>query len=105
MNWDRIQESWKQLKEKFVLQWFRVTDDNGKGLQLIGAEMSGDDRSVDATGRLSPRRPRNAERVFVAHWLLNCRVEVGNLLTWSHDPSRLDGRSDLSRPDLSSKVS
>ena len=40
MNWDQIQVSWKQLKEKFVLQWFRVTDDNGKGLELIGAEMS-----------------------------------------------------------------
>jgi hypothetical protein len=28
MNWDQIQVSWKQLKEKFVFQWFRVTDDN-----------------------------------------------------------------------------
>jgi len=45
MNWDQIQVSWKQLKEKFVLQWFRVTDDNGKSLELIGAEMSWNDRS------------------------------------------------------------
>ena len=45
MNWDQIQESWKQLKEKFVLQWFRVTDDNGKSLELSGAEMSWDGRS------------------------------------------------------------
>ena len=40
MNWDQIQVGWKQLKEKFVFQWFRVTDDNGNGLELIGAEMS-----------------------------------------------------------------
>ena len=45
MKWDHIQVSWKQLKEKFVLQWFRVTDDNGKGLELIGAEMSWDGQS------------------------------------------------------------
>ena len=54
MNWDRIQESWKQLKEKFLLQWFRVTDDNGKGLQRIGAEMSGDDRSVTQPAAFRP---------------------------------------------------
>ena len=41
MNWDQIQVSWKQLKEKFALQWFRVTDDKGNGLELIGAEMPG----------------------------------------------------------------
>jgi hypothetical protein len=46
MNWDRIQVSWKQLKEKFVLQWVGVTDDNSKGLQLTGAEMPRDDRSA-----------------------------------------------------------
>ena len=45
MNWDQIQVSWKQLKGKFVLQWFRVTDDNGKGLELIDAEMSRDGQS------------------------------------------------------------
>ena len=28
-----------------MLQWVGLTDDNGKGLQLIGAEMSWDDRS------------------------------------------------------------
>ncbi len=54
MNWDQIQASWKQLKEKFVLQWFRVTDDNGKGLQLIGAEMSRDDRSVTQPAAFRP---------------------------------------------------
>ena len=87
MNWDQTQASWKQLKEKFALQWFRVTDDNSNGLELIGAEMSRDETERHATGRLSPRRPRKAERVFIAHWLLNCRVEVGNLLTSSHDPA------------------
>jgi hypothetical protein len=30
VNWDQIQVSWKQLREKFVFQWFRVTDDNGR---------------------------------------------------------------------------
>ena len=40
MNWDQIQVSWKQLKEKLALQWFRVTDDSGNSLELIGAEMS-----------------------------------------------------------------
>jgi hypothetical protein len=40
MKWDQIHVSWKQLKEKSVLQWFRVTNDNGKSLELISAEMS-----------------------------------------------------------------
>ena len=40
MNWVQIQVSWKQLKEKLALRWFRVTDDSGKSLELIGAEMS-----------------------------------------------------------------
>ena len=40
MNWNQVQVSWKQLKEKLALQWFRVTDDSGKSLELIGAEMS-----------------------------------------------------------------
>jgi len=44
MNWDQIQVSWKQLIESFALRWFRVTDDNGKSLELIGAEMSWDDQ-------------------------------------------------------------
>ena len=39
MIWDLIQVSWKQLKEKFVFRWFSATDDNGKALELIGAEM------------------------------------------------------------------
>jgi hypothetical protein len=42
MNWDQIQVSWKRLIENFALQWFRVTDDNGKSLELIGAEMPWD---------------------------------------------------------------
>ena len=40
MNWDQIQFSWKQLKEKFAFQWFRAMDDNGKGLELSSAKMS-----------------------------------------------------------------
>jgi len=45
MKWEQIRVSWKQLKEKFVLQWFRVTDDNGESLELIGVEMSWDGQS------------------------------------------------------------
>ncbi len=45
MKWDQIQVSWKQIKDKFVLQWFRVNDDNGKSLELTGAKMSWDDQS------------------------------------------------------------
>jgi hypothetical protein len=45
MIWDLIQASWKQLKEKFVFQWFRVTDDNVEGLELIGAEMLRDSQT------------------------------------------------------------
>ena len=54
MDWDQIQASWNQLKEKFVLQRFRMTDDNGKGLQLIGAEMSRDNRSVTQPAAFHP---------------------------------------------------
>ena len=43
--WKQVRVSWKQLEEKFVLQWFRVTDDNGKGPELISAEMSWDGQS------------------------------------------------------------
>ena len=45
MKRDQIQVSWKQLKVKFVLQWFGVTDDNGKSLELIGVKMSWDGQS------------------------------------------------------------
>jgi len=54
MNWDRIQVSWKQLKEKFMLQWVRATDDNGKSLELSGAEMSSDDRSDTQSAAFHP---------------------------------------------------
>ena len=39
MKWDQFRVTWKQLKEKFVLRSYRVADD-GKSLELIGAEMS-----------------------------------------------------------------
>lgn len=57
MSWDQIQVTWKQLKEKFVFQWFRVTDDNYNGLELIGAEMSRDGQSDGQPKAFSPRRP------------------------------------------------
>ena len=40
MNRDQIQMIWNQLKDKYVRQWFRVNDDGGKRLGLIGAEIS-----------------------------------------------------------------
>jgi hypothetical protein len=48
MNWDQIVLSWKQLKDKIVFQWGGPTDDNGKRVDLIGAETSRDGRSSDA---------------------------------------------------------
>jgi hypothetical protein len=44
-NWDQIRVSWKQLKDKFVFQWFRAPDDSGKGLELIGPQISSDGQS------------------------------------------------------------
>ena len=54
MNWYRMQVGWKQLKEKFVLQWFRLTDDNGNGLELIGAEMQWDGHGDDQPKAFRP---------------------------------------------------
>jgi hypothetical protein len=59
MNWDQIQVSWKQLIENFALQWFRVTDDNGKSLELIGAEMPWDG---DGDGQPKAFRPDDREK-------------------------------------------
>ena len=44
MNWDQIQASWKQLKQKFVFQGFKTTGD-GNTVELIVAEMSRDGES------------------------------------------------------------
>ena len=48
MNWGQIDLSWIQLKDKIVLQWGRLTDGDGKRVDLIGAEMSRDGQSGDA---------------------------------------------------------
>ncbi|MGD1037246.1 MAG: hypothetical protein ABR878_08620 [Roseiarcus sp.] len=48
MIWDQVEVSWKQLKDKVVFQWSRLTDDNGKRFDLLGAEMSRDGQSGDA---------------------------------------------------------
>ena len=57
MKRDQIQVSWKQLKEKFALRRFRVTDDNGKGLELIGAETAS-----EGHGDRQPRAYRPDDR-------------------------------------------
>jgi hypothetical protein len=48
MNWGQIDLSWIQLKDKIVFQWGRLTDGDGKRIDLIGAEMSRDGQSGDA---------------------------------------------------------
>jgi hypothetical protein len=40
MNWDQIQVSWNQLKDKYVRQRFGVNGDSGKRLGPIGTEIS-----------------------------------------------------------------
>ena len=59
MNWDQIQVSWKRLKEKFVLLSFRAADDNGKSLELIGAEMPWNSQS---DGQPKAFRPDDREK-------------------------------------------
>jgi hypothetical protein len=62
MNWDQIQVSWKQLKDKFVFRWFRVTDDSGKGLELIGAEKSSEvQRNAQPTAFYPDDREKRSE--------------------------------------------
>jgi len=87
MKWDQIQVSWKQLKRNsfcsgsgWLMTMARVW--NWSARRCRGTTEATRNRP------LSPRRPRKAERVFVAHWLLNCRAAAGNLLTSSHDPAR-----------------
>ena len=60
MNWDQIEVSWKQLKDKIVFQWGRPTDDDGKRVDLIGAKMSRDGQSREAQTR--PFRPDDRGR-------------------------------------------
>ncbi len=55
MDWDQIEVSWKRLKDRIVFRWDRLTDDNGKRVELIGAEISGDSQSHDA--RMMAFRP------------------------------------------------
>ena len=55
MNWGQIDLSWIQLKDKIVFQWGRLTDGDGKRVDLIGAEMPRDGQSSDA--QISAFRP------------------------------------------------
>ena len=94
MNWDQLQVSWKQLKGKFVFERFRAMDDNGKGLQAEHREDVEARPKRRATDGLSPRRPRQAERVFVTYRLLNRLEATRYLLTSSHDlPQRTARRA------------
>ncbi len=65
MNWDQIQVSWKQLKQKFVFQWFRTTGD-GNRVELIGAEMSRDSQSDEQPTAFHPD-DRNKRSEFSLH--------------------------------------
>ena len=40
MKWSRIEASWVQLKDKFALWPFRLSDDDRESFGLIGAEIS-----------------------------------------------------------------
>ena len=40
MNWDRIEASWQQLKDKFVFWPSPLFDDGSERFDLIGAEIS-----------------------------------------------------------------
>jgi len=48
MNWDQIEVSWKQLKDKIIFQWGMLTDGDGTRVDLIGAEMLRDGQRSDA---------------------------------------------------------
>ncbi len=41
MDWDRIQENWKQLTEKIKLQWEKLSDDDIDGIEGRRDELSG----------------------------------------------------------------
>ena len=48
MNRRQIDLNWIRLKDKIVFQWRRLTDGEGKRVDLIGAETWRDGRSGDA---------------------------------------------------------
>jgi len=55
MNSSQIVLSWIQLKDRIVFQWGRLTDGDGKRVDLIGAETPRDGQSGDA--QISAFRP------------------------------------------------
>ena len=67
MNWAQILVSWNQLKHKIVFQCGRPTDDNGKRVDLIGAEMSRDDQSREAQTRAFRPDDRGKRSEFSQH--------------------------------------
>jgi hypothetical protein len=38
MNWNQIEASWKQIKDKVVFHWERLRPDDGNGVDLIGRQ-------------------------------------------------------------------
>ena len=71
MKWNRIEVSWKLLKDNFAFGLFRSSHDDSENHDPIGR------RNPDcppkrrrAAGGLSPRRPGKAQRVFPAYRLL-----------------------------------
>jgi uncharacterized protein YjbJ (UPF0337 family) len=67
MNWDQIEVSWRQLKDKIVFRWGRPTDDKGKRVDLIGAEMSRDGQSREAQTRAFRPDDRGKRSEFSQH--------------------------------------
>jgi len=47
MTWQRIQASWKQLKDKVVFHWERLRPDDRDGVDLIRPAASSESQSSD----------------------------------------------------------
>jgi hypothetical protein len=47
MNWDQIEASWKQVKDKAVFHWERLRPDDGKGVDLADSSPARESQSSD----------------------------------------------------------
>jgi hypothetical protein len=46
MNWNQLEASWKQIKDKVVFHWERLRPDDGNGVDLIGRQRWGRVKAV-----------------------------------------------------------
>jgi hypothetical protein len=47
MNWNQVEASWKQIKDKVVFRRERLRPDDPKGVDLIGPAGSRESQSID----------------------------------------------------------